>query len=96
MREIIILFEVYPQMFLAANALRVAAQSIGEIIGKTYSEDLLDSPLLRRKIGAVWSGGGLIGVLRILSYQVKEMCFSFVFFHSVGTQVQSCHRRIVL
>ena len=71
---------VYPQMFLAANALRVAAQSIGEIIGKTYSEDLLDSPLLRRKIGAVWSGGGLIGVLRILSYQAKEMCFSSVFF----------------
>ncbi len=28
---------------LAANALRIAAQSIGEIIGKTYSEDLLDS-----------------------------------------------------
>lgn len=51
MREIIILFEVYPQMFLAANALRVAAQSIGEIIGKTYSEDLLDSLFSRFCVG---------------------------------------------
>ena len=50
-REIIILFEVYPQMFLAANALRVAAQSIGEIIGKTYSEDLLDSLFSRFCVG---------------------------------------------
>ena len=36
---------------LAANALRVAAQSIGEIIGKTYSEDLLDSLLSRFCVG---------------------------------------------
>ena len=36
---------------LAANALRVAAQSIGEIIGKTYSEDLLDSLFSRFCVG---------------------------------------------
>lgn len=36
---------------LAANALRIAAQSIGEIIGKTYSEDLLDSLFSRFCVG---------------------------------------------
>jgi len=36
---------------LAANALRIAAQSIGEIIGKTYSDDLLDSLFSRFCIG---------------------------------------------
>ena len=36
---------------LAANALRLAAQSIGEIIGKTYSEDLLDSLFSRFCVG---------------------------------------------
>ena len=36
---------------LAANALRVAAQSIGEIIGKTYSEDLLESLFSRFCVG---------------------------------------------
>ena len=36
---------------LAANALRVAAQSIGEIIGKTYSEDILDSLFSRFCVG---------------------------------------------
>jgi tRNA modification GTPase len=36
---------------LAANSLRIAAQSIGEIIGKTYSEDLLDSLFSRFCVG---------------------------------------------
>lgn len=36
---------------LSANALRIAAQSIGEIIGKTYSEDLLDSLFSRFCVG---------------------------------------------
>ena len=36
---------------LAANALRIAAQSIGEIIGKTYSDDLLDSLFSRFCVG---------------------------------------------
>ena len=36
---------------LAANALRIAAQSIGEIIGKTYSGDLLDSLFSRFCVG---------------------------------------------
>lgn len=36
---------------LAANALRIAAQSIGEIIGKTYSDDLLASLFSRFCVG---------------------------------------------
>jgi tRNA modification GTPase len=36
---------------LAANALRLAAQSIGEIIGKTYSDDLLDQLFSRFCVG---------------------------------------------
>ena len=36
---------------LAANALRRAAQSIGEIIGKTYSDDLLDALFSRFCVG---------------------------------------------
>ena len=38
-------------LVLAANALRLAAQSIGEIIGKTYSEDLLESLFSRFCVG---------------------------------------------
>jgi tRNA U34 5-carboxymethylaminomethyl modifying GTPase MnmE/TrmE len=36
---------------LAANALRQVAQSIGEMIGKTYSEDLLNSLFSRFCVG---------------------------------------------
>jgi len=38
-------------MFLAANALRSAAEAIGEIIGKTYSADLIDSIFSRFCVG---------------------------------------------
>ena len=38
-------------LVLAANAVRRAAQSIGEIIGKTYSDDLLDALLSRFCVG---------------------------------------------
>ena len=36
---------------LAANALRLAAQAIGEIIGKTYSDDLLNALFSRFCVG---------------------------------------------
>ena len=36
---------------IAANALRMAAQSIGEIIGKSYTDDLLDSLFSRFCVG---------------------------------------------
>lgn len=38
-------------LVLAANAVRRAAQSIGEIIGKTYSDDLLDALFSRFCVG---------------------------------------------
>ena len=36
---------------LAANALRRAAEAIGEIVGKTYSDDLLDALFSRFCVG---------------------------------------------
>jgi tRNA U34 5-carboxymethylaminomethyl modifying GTPase MnmE/TrmE len=36
---------------LAANALRTAAERIGEIVGKTYSDDILEALFSRFCVG---------------------------------------------
>ena len=57
--------------------LRIAVNAIGEIVGKTSTEDLLDmifQSILYRKVSAVFFGGMLPMLLAFLNYLVLLIC----------------------